>query len=213
MENGTITLLGATTENPSFQLNSALLSRCRVIVLEKLSSTDVECILNRALAKLNASVVTDMNQVSPGEGKVWISNKALSTLAGLTDGDARSALNGLQLAVQTKRASLENSRVYESAKPPVTSKKTDRDGRDCIVTIEDIKTCLQRTHLLYDRKDERYHCISALHKSMRGSDANASLYWLARMLCAGEDPLYVARRVINFASEDVGRCYAGHANS
>lgn len=246
VEDGTITLLGATTENPSFQLNSALLSRCRVIVLEKLSLADVECILKRALARLNVSVVTDTEQVSSGEGKVWISNEALSALAGLTDGDARSALNGLQLAVQTKRASLLNtplgnsdvssqdesakphvdvkkthtkkvssdmslrhSRISsqdKSAKPPVHVKKTDRDGSDCIVSVADIKTCLQRTHLLYDRGDEHYHCISALHKSMRGSDANASLYWLARMLCAGEDPLYVARRVINFASEDVGKC-------
>lgn len=171
------------------------------------------CLLNRALAKLDAFVVTDKEQVSTDEGKVWISREALGALADLADGDARSALNGLQLAVQTKRTSLNtslvNSEISKHKETQVVSNVRDRDEKapknDSIVSIEDVKICLQRTHLLYDRGDQRYHCISALHKSMRGSDANASLYWLARMLCAGEDPLYVARRVINFASEDVGK--------
>jgi putative ATPase len=211
VENGTITLLGATTENPSFQLNSALLSRCKVIVLEKLSSASVECLLSRALPKLNVLLATDKQHVSTPEGTVWIDEDALRTLADLSDGDARRGLNGLQLAVQAKRALLNTSlgdiETSKLVKPPDTggSDKDDESlNRDCVVSVEDVRVCLQRTHLVYDRGDERYHCISALHKSMRGSDANASLYWLARMLCAGEDPLYVARRVINFASEDVG---------
>ncbi len=221
VETGTIILLGATTENPSFRLNSALLSRCRVVVLEKLSTANVEHLLKRALAKLNADVFTGEVPVSPDKEMVWIDSKALRALADFSDGDARSALNGLQLAVQTKRVSLnaklENpdtariSKLYEekSRVSPTTACKNVQCEEDVnsIVSIEDIKFCLQRTPLLYDHTDQRYNCISALHKSMRGSDANASLYWLARMLCAGEDPLYVARRVISFASEDVGKVW------
>lgn len=212
VENGTITLLGATTENPSFQLNSALLSRCRVAVLAKLSSANVESLLRRSLTKLKADIFTYKEPAPVDQDKVWITEEALTTIADLTDGDARSALNSLQLAVQTKRA-LANAKPVERLEPRLASKHS-KDGESCdasdpnerplIVSTEDIKKCLQRTHLLYDRADQHYHCISALHKSMRGSDANASLYWLARMLCAGEDPLYVARRVINFASEDIG---------
>lgn len=205
MENGTITLLGATTENPSFQLNSALLSRCKVIVLEKLSSDDVECLLKRALSKLNAGLFTG-KEVPLDGGKVLVDVKALRILADLSDGDARSALNSLQLAVQTKKASLNPElRVSQLTSAVEGDGKTQSLPENSIVSLGDIKACLQRTHLLYDRTDQRYDCISALHKSMRGSDSNASLYWLARMLCAGEDPLYVARRVINFASEDVGK--------
>lgn len=213
VENGTITLLGATTENPSFQLNSALLSRCRVVVLAKLSSANVESLLRRSLSKLRADVITTCEEPAPvDKEKVWVTEEALTTVADLTDGDARNALNSLQLAVQTKRA-LANAKSMEQLEPRLASKHS-RDGESCdtsdpnenplIVSVEDIKKCLQRTHLLYDRTDQRYDCISALHKSMRGSDANASLYWLARMLCAGEDPLYVARRVVSFASEDIG---------
>lgn len=210
MESGTITLLGATTENPSFQLNSALLSRCKVIVLEKLSSDDVERLLKRALSKLNAGLFTGKEPVHTDGGNVLVDVKALRVLADLADGDARSALNGLQLAVQTKKASLDPELSGSQLTGPVASLggctgiEDGADPEDAVVSMEDVKTCLQRTHLLYDRTDQRYDCISALHKSMRGSDSNASLYWLARMLCAGEDPLYVARRVINFASEDVG---------
>ena len=205
VENGTITLLGATTENPSFQLNSALLSRCRVIVLAKLSSANVESLLRRSLVKLKADIITCKGPTPVGREKVWIMEEALVAIADLTDGDARNALNSLQLAVQTKRP-LADAESVEQLEPRSSSKHS-RDAPNenpSIVTVEDIKRCLQRTHLLYDRRDQRSDCISALHKSMRGSDANASLYWLARMLCAGEDPLYVARRVINFASEDVG---------
>ncbi len=154
---------------------------------------------------------------------------ALTTLAQLCDGDARCALNGLQLAVQTKQALLSKpqsqpeehtSKKSNTAKSQSTDSKPhssnfsesqDIDSSDTknvtTITVQDVKESLQRSHLLYDRAgEEHYNIISALHKSMRGGDGNASLYWLARMLCAGEDPLYVARRVVRFASEDVGEC-------
>jgi len=183
---------------------------------------------------------------------VLVDLEAISTLALFCDGDARSALNGLQLAVQAKRTrylqthcgSISSEELRGDAEigseigtSSVSKEKKIKNGQghsgDCYtsltvagqevqstsnnsmqsaslptVTVADAKESLQRTHLLYDRAgEEHYNCISALHKSMRGSDANASLYWLARMLCAGEDPLYVARRVICFASEDVGKPY------
>ena len=165
---------------------------------------------------------------------------ALTTLAELCDGDARSALNGFQLAVQAKLAHSSIARERPSLKQSQTSSEEEQRNSDSnqpstmeqssdikqnlpsstnekgssvsplsasitMVTVDDVKESLQRTHLLYDRAgEEHYNIISALHKSMRGSDANAALYWLARMLCAGEDPLYVARRVVSFASEDIG---------
>uniref|UniRef100_A0A8C6ZBM6 WRN helicase interacting protein 1 n=1 Tax=Nothoprocta perdicaria TaxID=30464 RepID=A0A8C6ZBM6_NOTPE len=199
VECGTVTLIGATTENPSFQVNSALLSRCRVIVLEKLSVEAMEVILMRAVRSLGIRVLGQGEQHSssatgsPSEGSefpVYIEEKALSTLAYLCDGDARTGLNGLQLAVQARLAA-----------GVATGSSTD----GALITEEHVKEGLQRSHILYDRAgEEHYNCISALHKSMRGSDENASLYWLARMLEGGEDPLYVARRLVRFASEDIG---------
>ena len=157
VENGTIIFIGATTENPSFEVNSALLSRSRVFVLNKLTPEDIETIIKRTKIKIDA--------------------KSTKYLAIMADGDARVALNALELASGT-------------------SKK---------FTVENLSEALQRTHLLYDRAgEEHYNIISALHKSMRGGDADAALYWLGRMLEAGEDPLYVARRLIRFASEDIG---------
>ena len=147
--------------------------------------------------------------------KVLIEEEALTLLADLCDGDARSALNGLQLTIENKRPLLKQSLIKGAPSTHVISRNASGLGEDndcaglgLVVNVQDVKNCLQKTHLLYDRAgDEHYHCISALHKSMRGSDANASLYWLARMLCAGEDPLYVARRVIRFASEDIGEWF------
>lgn len=164
-----------------------------------------------------------------------IEDAALTTLAELCDGDARSALNGLQLAVQAKQAlltrnqspstsSLEEHSSSVNFKPTSSAESTptcssselntnsnSSKNKDTIntppiiVTVQDVKESLQRSHLIYDRAgDEHYNIISALHKSMRGGDTNASLYWLARMLCGGEDPLYVARRIVRFASEDIG---------
>ncbi|XP_074544348.1 ATPase WRNIP1 [Halichoeres trimaculatus] len=197
VECGTITLIGATTENPSFQVNSALLSRCRVLVLERLSVEAMGSILDRAVATLGIRVQgrdTEDQDQSDGQGpKIVIEQKALDTIAHLCDGDARTGLNSLQLAVQAQL----NLAQFNSAGP---------DGsQEILVKEEHIKEGLQRSHILYDKAgEEHYNCISALHKSMRGSHENASLYWLGRMLEGGEDPLYVARRLVRFACEDVG---------
>jgi putative ATPase len=174
IENGTITFIGATTENPSFEVNSALLSRARVFVLELLDADEIERLIRRALSDKKEGL---------GEMKIKISDDTIKYLAQMADGDARCALNALELAANTAK---ESSRMF-------------------IIGNDLIRDSLQRTHLLYDRAgEEHYNIISALHKSMRGSDADASLYWLGRMLEGGEDPLYVARRIIRFASEDIG---------
>ncbi|XP_034744078.1 ATPase WRNIP1 [Etheostoma cragini] len=199
VECGTVTLIGATTENPSFQVNAALLSRCRVLVLEKLSVEAMGSILDRAVAALGIKVLgrdpaipKDKDQSDGHEPKIFIEQKALDTIAYLCDGDARAGLNSLQLAVQAQ---------VSSARPNASGK----GSREILVKEDHVKEGLQRSHILYDKAgEEHYNCISALHKSMRGSDENASLYWLGRMLEGGEDPLYVARRLVRFASEDVG---------
>ncbi|KAM7175810.1 ATPase WRNIP1 [Macrochelys suwanniensis] len=205
VECGTVTLIGATTENPSFQVNSALLSRCRVIVLEKLSVEAMETILMRAIRSLGIRVLGQDEQHTDSangsgskssESPVYIEEKAVSTLAYLCDGDARTGLNGLQLALQARLTAAKTSHQASTQGCSV-------DG--VFITEDHVKEGLQRSHILYDRAgEEHYNCISALHKSMRGSDENASLYWLARMLEGGEDPLYVARRLVRFASEDIG---------
>ncbi|KAM4687966.1 ATPase WRNIP1 isoform 1-T2 [Discoglossus pictus] len=194
VECGTVTLIGATTENPSFQVNTALLSRCRVIVLEKLSVEAMEGILSRAVDSLGIKVLCEdekpdcSNSSDVSESLVYIEEKALTTLGHLCDGDARTGLNGLQLSVQA-----------------ILAAKKDMPTCSMVITEDHIKEGLQRSHILYDRAgEEHYNSISALHKSMRGSDQNASLYWLGRMLEGGEDPLYVARRLVRFASEDIG---------
>src|SRR3989344_1212343 len=175
VENGTIILIGATTENPSFEINSALLSRSRVFVLNMLETGDIEIILKRALTDKERGL---------GKIRVDISEETIKFLAQMANGDARVALNAIGLAVSS--ATLTKNGV----------RKIDE---------ESIKESLQKTHLLYDQAgEEHYNIISALHKSMRGGDADAALYWLGRMLEAGEDPLYIARRLIRFASEDIG---------
>jgi len=175
VENGTIILIGATTENPSFEINAALLSRCRVFVLTALTSEHIEIILKRALKDEKKGL---------GNLSISISDTLITFLAQAANGDVRTALNALELAVQ--------------------SSEVNSEGQ-VNVDEETIKQALQRTHLLYDRAgEEHYNIISALHKSMRGSDANAALYWLGRMLEAGEDPLYIARRLVRFACEDIG---------
>ena len=175
VENGTVTLIGATTENPSFEVNSALLSRCRVFVFNQLDDVAILKILQRALKDRGKGL---------GSLKIKIDKKTLDFLAKASNGDARNALNALELASKT-------------AKP-------DKIGK-LEIDKNLVKESLQKSHLLYDKKgDEHYNIISALHKSLRGSNADAALYWLARMLEGGEDPLYVARRLVRFASEDVG---------
>lgn len=181
VERGIITLIGATTENPSFEVNAALLSRCRVVVLEKLSAQDIEQVLRRALSDTERGL---------GKEAITIDDATLTALAASANGDARNALNTLEIASKITTPSTTST-------PSIPEKK--------VITHDLIAQALQRTHLLYDRNgEEHYNIISALHKSMRGNDANAALYWLGRMLEAGEEPLFVARRLVRFASEDIG---------
>ena len=173
VEKGSIILIGATTENPSFEVNSALLSRCKVFVLQALKTEDLIALLRRA--------VTDERGF--GKENIEISDEVLETIANFANGDARSALSTLEMAVLNGTT---------------TNDKT-------VVTKEIVEQCTSKKSLLYDKGgEEHYNLISALHKSMRNSDPDAAVYWLARMLEAGEDPLYVARRLVRFASEDVG---------
>lgn len=173
VEKGSIILIGATTENPSFEVNGALLSRCKVFVLQALKADELTALLRRA--------VTDERGF--GGQHVEISDELLAAVAEFADGDARSALSTLEMAI-------------------LNGAQTE-DGT--VVTAETIEQCTSKKSLLYDKSgEEHYNLISALHKSMRNSDPDAAVYWLARMLEAGEDPLYIARRVTRFASEDVG---------
>jgi putative ATPase len=175
VESGDVVLIGATTENPSFEVNAALLSRCRVVVLKPLDEQRLVEVMRRALADAERGLAP----MSPE-----VSEDAIAFLARASDGDARTALNVLEMAVAT-------------AVP-------GEDGRRR-VEMEAMQQAFARKALLYDRAgEEHFNLISALHKSIRNSDADAGLYWLARMLEAGEDPLYVARRLVRFASEDVG---------
>jgi putative ATPase len=175
VESGDIVLIGATTENPSFEVNAALLSRSRVVVLKALAEEELLRILGQALEDEERGL---------GSSKAQVEDDALRFLARTADGDARTALNVLELAV--------------------TTAPSDEDGRRPI-DLEAVRQAFARKALLYDRAgEEHFNIISALHKSIRNSDADAGLYWLARMLEAGEDPLYVARRLVRFASEDVG---------
>ena len=174
VEKGSIILIGATTENPSFEINSALLSRCKVFVLKELTKEDILQLLTGALS----------NQKGLGNSIINIEERFLGAIAVFSNGDARTALNTLDMAVL-------NGRI-------------EPDG-SITVLEETLEQCMGQKMLLYDRNgEEHYNLISALHKSMRNSDPDAAVYWLARMLEAGEDPLYVARRLVRFASEDVG---------
>ncbi len=168
VEHGTITLIGATTENPSFEVVSALLSRSRVFVLKQLNTEQLVEIIKRAVKDKEKGL---------GNLELKISKDNIKLMANMSNGDARTALSVLEYAASISKT----------------------------ITKEIVKEAFQKSHLMYDKGgDEHYNIISALHKSMRGSDANAALYWLARMLEAGEDPLYIARRVVRFASEDIG---------
>jgi putative ATPase len=173
VENGSIILIGATTENPSFEVNSALLSRTKVFVLHKLTSSEIVELLKQAIVNPNGY----------GLQKIEIDDQTLLAIAEFSDGDARTALNTLEMAV------LNGNKQEDSI----------------IIRKEDLFQIINRKSLLYDKNgEEHYNIISALHKSMRNSDVNAAIYWLSRMLEAGEDPLFIARRLVRFASEDIG---------
>lgn len=173
VEKGSIILIGATTENPSFEINSALLSRCKVFVLQALSREELAELLKNAIHSPRGF----------GDQTIEISDEMLNIIANFANGDARTALNTLEMVILNGKS----------------------DGKTTKVTMETLEQCTSKKSLLYDKNgEEHYNLISALHKSMRNSDVNAAIYWLARMLEAGEDPLYVARRVARFASEDIG---------
>ncbi|MDJ0818366.1 MAG: replication-associated recombination protein A [Desulfobacterales bacterium] len=180
VESGMITLIGATTENPSFEVIAPLLSRCRVIRLEMLAADDIATIIKRALRDSARGI---------GKLNVTLEPEALKMLTGLADGDARVALTSLEIA-----ASLVAKLSDDSSRAGLRS-----------ISAKDLEAALQKKALVYDKSgEEHYNIISAFHKSLRGSDPDAALYWLARMLAAGEDPLYIVRRMVRFASEDVG---------
>ena len=174
VEKGSIILIGATTENPSFEVNSALLSRCKVFVLQELKTEELVQLLKRALT----------DEKGFGSQQINIADELLEMIAVFANGDARTALSTLEMAV--------------------LNGDVDNSGATTI-TRETLEQCTSKKSLLYDKSgEEHYNLISALHKSMRNSDPDAAVYWLARMLEAGEDPLYIARRVTRFASEDIG---------
>jgi putative ATPase len=177
VERGVVTLIGATTENPSFEVNSALLSRSRVFTLKSLTEEHIITILERALVDKERGL---------GQTGITIDEEALQQVAIFANGDARTALNVLELAAHSMEGAA----------------KADRSAHITVPLIEEV---MQHRALLYDKGgDQHYDTISALHKALRGSDPDASLYWLGRMIEAGEDPLYIVRRLIRFASEDVG---------
>lgn len=178
VEKGSIVLIGATTENPSFEVNGALLSRCRVFVLQQLKKDEIADLLRRAVESPRGF----------GSMNVEISDELLNVIAGFSNGDARSALSILEMVVLNGDSSF------------------DEGGCEKItVTEEIVEQCTSKKSLMYDKSgEEHYNLISALHKSVRNSDVNAAIYWLARMLEAGEDPKYVARRVTRMAAEDIG---------
>lgn len=173
VEKGSIILIGTTTENPSFEVNSALLSRCKVFVLNELTVFDIVELLKRAIK----------NPDGFGDYQIVIDDRAIEAIARFANGDARSALNTLEMAVLNG----------------------EKDGMKIAITTDTLEQMINKKSLLYDKSgEEHYNIISALHKSMRNSDVNAAIYWLARMLEGGEDPLYIARRLVRFASEDIG---------
>ena len=185
VESGLITLIGATTENPSFEIIAPLISRCRVLVLEKLSDLDLGDIIKKAL---------DDSKNGFGFLDIDLSKEAIDTLIRIADGDGRAVLNGLELVVQM-----------------AVAKHSKADGPSIVIDNTLTQDALQHLSLTYDKTGENhYNLISAFHKSLRGSDPDASLYWFTRMITSGEDPLYLARRMVRFASEDIG-CADPHA--
>ena len=191
VEKGNIRLIGATTENPSFEINSALLSRCRVYVLKPLTEEQIVMLLRRALTDRDHGL---------GQKNLIASDDVLKKIASYTSGDARSAYNVLEVAAGLAKSPLLAKDASNGAPGAGENPESARE-----ITDEIVRDALQKRILLYDKSgEEHYNLISALHKSVRNSDPDAALYWLGRMLEAGEDPLYVARRVVRMAVEDIG---------
>ncbi len=187
VEAGDIVLIGATTENPSFEVNAALLSRSKVFVLGPLSAAEIETILERALGDPERGL---------GGDPVTVAEGALAAMAQHANGDARVALNLLELAAAIAHSGASDGDPEEAG---------GKGGDPAVITLDLLARAVQRRTLLYDKAgEEHFNLISALHKSLRNSDPDAGVYWLARMVEAGEDPLYIARRLVRFASEDVG---------
>jgi putative ATPase len=194
VEKGNIRLIGATTENPSFEINSALLSRCRVYVLKPLTEDQIVQLLRRAMADRERGL---------GEMNLSASDDVLKKIASYTSGDARSAYNVLEVAAGLARSKSPPSRTEREKDGAPSRTPTQETSRE--ITDDIVRDALQKRILLYDKTgEEHYNLISALHKSVRNSDPDAALYWLGRMLEAGEDPLYVARRVVRMSVEDIG---------
>ncbi|XP_053988491.1 ATPase WRNIP1-like [Hylaeus volcanicus] len=197
IEAGSFTLIGTTTENPSYSLNSALLSRCRVFVLNKLTTSNILEIICKAISSINGEIYDPQNKMQSNslQNKLSftpkpdfvISKTVTNWLAEVCDGNARVALNGLELAVKTKVLNNPNPSHFTS------------------ITLEDIKESLKQAHMLSDEESNNsHHLYSALHKSIKGGNANASLYWLARIMAAKEDPVDIARRLVRISSENIG---------
>ncbi len=187
VEAGDIVLIGATTENPSFEVNAALLSRSKVFVLSPLSQAEIETILERALRDPERGLGGEPVETAEG---------ALAAMARHANGDARVALNLLELATAIARSGAPGAQAADA---------DGQAGAPAVITLDLLARAVQRRTLLYDKSgEEHFNLISALHKSLRNSDPDAGVYWLARMVEAGEDPLYIARRLVRFASEDVG---------
>lgn len=189
VEAGTFILIGATTENPSSGLNSALLSRCRVFVLKKLEKSDLLLILSKAVKSMNGEIISVIKPESmeqDSDVKFLIHQEVIDWLAEVCDGDARVALGALEIAVEMKLSAIE--------------------GENQLINIDiaDVKESLLKTQILTDKKsDNLYQLHSALHHSIMGNDDNAALYWLARIMETGEDPVYTATKLIRIASEDI----------
>lgn len=202
VEAGTITLIGATTENPSFQVNAPLLSRARVFHLREVTIEEIEQLLNSAIEKINANPSEFFPALFSGKKiKISINTEALATIAKLCEGDARDAYNALELAIISapiKNYSSSNSEKFGKSSQPKAS-------NNIVIDQKLAEESIQQKFIRYDKgADGHYDAISALHKSLRASDVDAGLHYLARMLEAGEDPLYIVRRLVRFAAEDIG---------
>ena len=196
VENGTITLIGATTENPSFEVNSALLSRAKTYILEKLSDEDIKILLKRALSDKDNGL---------GKYNAGIEDKTLDFISRVSDGDSRMAYNILELSLDASLQKTATSDASEDKAIKTGAKSTIRKNKAVVIDRKTVENVTQRKALLYDKHgEEHFNLISALHKSLRGSDPDGAVYWTLRMLEGGEDPLYILRRMVRFASEDVG---------